>query len=271
MISALEKEVLVISMNEKEDIKALFTKINALRADILTKDWSDDKNFMMNGKIMYPYLSADKVKKTIAPLFHKHGLELVMNFTDLTERAEVGGFKQHWSIRLEATIIDVDTGAQTTNSVYGEAGDVGDKGINKAQTAAIKQWVMSQFLVADGIDPESDSPMRTNPPFVSKTQAETEEVKSQILSKTVKPAPAPPAPPAKKQTAPAVEPPKAVAEEIAVPQVKAMDKIVATIGDRAREGAFDYDEYQNIAAERENVTSSAEAVAFIRKYRTLAE
>ena len=88
------------SMYEKEDMKALFKKVNELRADILTKDWKDDKQFIMNGRVAYPYLSADKIKRTIAPLIHEHGLELNMVFSELTERGEVGGFKQHWSIRL---------------------------------------------------------------------------------------------------------------------------------------------------------------------------
>ena len=245
-------------MNEKEDMKGLFTKINALRAEVLTKDWSDDKNFMMGGKVMYPYLSADKVKKTIAPLFHKHGLELVMNFTDLVERAEVGGFKQHWSIKLEATLIDVDTGAEITNTVYGEAGDVGDKGINKAQTAAIKQWVMSQFLVADGIDPEGDSPM-VKTTFTPKTREETEEVKSQILSHTVPPAP--------EQPAPAPTPVVKQGEEIPIPQQKAMEKIITNIRDQTNSGLFDPGEYANIVAEQHKVTTSVEAIAFIKKYK----
>ena len=248
-------------------MKALLSKINALRADVLTKDWSDDKNFMMGGKVMYPYLSADKVKKTIAPLFHKHGLELVMNFTDLTERAEVGGFKQHWSIKLEATLIDVDTGAEMTNTVYGEAGDVGDKGINKAQTAAIKQWIMSQFLVADGIDPEGDSPMRTNT-FVPKTHEETEEVRSQVLAKAVKPAPVPPAPARKPVQAPA-EPAPQPKSDIATPQAKAMEKIVANLDEQSREGAIDRGEFEAIRAEYEAVSTSADAVAFIKKYRDM--
>ena len=252
-------------------MKGLLTKINALRADVLTKDWSDDKNFMMGGKVMYPYLSADKVKKTIAPLFHKHGLELLMNFTDLTERAEVGGFKQHWSIKLEATLIDVDTGAEITNVVYGEAGDVGDKGINKAQTAAIKQWVMSQFLIADGIDPESDSPMRSTS-FVPKTREENEEIKSKILEKTVKPpVPAPkvatpPAPPAPKVATP---PASASGEEIAGPQQTAMERIRTVLMEKAREDPNI--PLDTVLEEYALVTNQSEAIAFIKKYKEMTK
>lgn len=171
----------MIYMNEKEDMRSLLKKVNNLRAEILTKDWTDDKKFVMNGKVMYPYLSADKVKQTIAPLIHKHGLELMVEFTDLMERGEVGGFKQHWTVKLNATLLDTDTGASLTTSVYGESGDVGDKGINKAQTTAMKQWILSQFLIADGIDPEVDTPMRTTS-FTPKTREENEEIKSKVLS-----------------------------------------------------------------------------------------
>lgn len=256
-------------MYEKEDMKSLLAKINELRADILSKDWSDDKNFIVGTKVMYPYLSADKVKKTIAPLFHKHGLELMMNFTDLTSRGEFGGFKQHWTIRLEATIIDTETGAEVTSTVYGEAGDVGDKGVNKAQTCAIKQWVMSQFLISDGIDPEGDSPMSVSK-FTPRTREETEEVRSQVLSNTVDAKPPAPKPKAEKPAAPAPVPKsKEAPAGIGAPQMKAMEKIIESLTEQAEAGEFDRNELQSIIQEQENVATSGEAIEFIKKYRGL--
>ena len=254
-------------------MRSLLKKVNELRADVLTKDWADDKNFVMGGKVLYPYLSADKVKKTIAPLIHKHGLELVMEFTDLTERAEVGGFKQHWSVKLNATLMDCDTGASLTTSVYGESGDVGDKGINKAQTTAIKQWVMSQFLIADGIDPEGDSPMRTSA-FVPKTREETDEVRSQILAAGIKPD-APPVPVPKntgdKKTVTPPTPPKKAEETIGVPQLKAMEKIMNGLTAKLNDGSYDPEEYSEAQIARAAVTNSAQAIDFIKKYRLVAQ
>ena len=186
-----------------------------------------------------------------------------MNFTDLTERAEVGGFKQHWSIKLEATLLDVDTGAELTTTVYGEAGDVGDKGINKAQTAAIKQWIMAEFLVADGIDPEGDSPM-VKTTFTPKTHEENEEVKSQVLAKTVKPAPAPPAAPK-----PKVEAPAAPKDPVALPQVKAMEKILTSLKERVQMGEIDAEVLTEATMEHTGITSSAQAINFIKKYKEM--
>lgn len=257
----------MIYMSEKEDMKSLYTKVNELRAEALTKDWTDDKQFIMNGRVAYPYLSADKVKKTIAPLLHKHNLELQMSFSELTERAEVGGFKQHWTIKLDASLIDVDTGASLTTTVYGEAGDVGDKGINKAQTAAIKQWILSEFLVADGIDPECDTPMRSST-YTPKTPEETEEVKSKVLSHTVadEPKAETPAEPQKKKD-PFFDAP--VKETIATPQQKAMERIINNLTEQVAAGTFEQDELSKIITERDAVKSSAEAIGFIKKYKGL--
>ncbi len=186
-ISLNELKKLLKSDNESP----LYKKISAMRAEIITKDWSDDKMYS-SGVTRYSYLSADKVKRTLGPLFSKHGLEFRVKFSELTPEAGYGNVSMHWAVRLDATLIDVDTGEAETSTVYGEAGDVADKGIIKAQTAAIKQWVLAVFFIADGIDPDAaDSGSANHGSFRNADDQET--VRSRVLaggvaaSKTVAP------------------------------------------------------------------------------------
>lgn len=185
-ISLDELKKLLKSDNESP----LYKKISAMRAEIITKDWSDDKMYA-SGATRYSYLSADKVKRTLGPLFSKHGLEFRVKFSELTPEAGYGNVAMHWAIRLDATLIDVDTGETETSTVYGEAGDVADKGIIKAQTAAIKQWVLAVFFIADGIDPDAADSSANHGSFRSADDQET--VRSRVLaggvtaSKTVVP------------------------------------------------------------------------------------
>ena len=237
----------------KEEWKSLYSKMNELRADVVSRDWSKDKNFPIGGRAV-GYLSAEKVKKTIAPLVHKHGLELEMKFSELTQMGEVAGFKQHWFVRLDASLVDTDTGLRSTTTVYGESGDAGDKGISKAQTVAIKQWVLTEFLIADGIDPE-DEPARGNT-FVPKSHEETEEVRSQVLAQTVK---------TDEQVAAKEEPQK----DIPVPQVKAMERIMGMLAEKA--GKDTSIDMKAITAEADAVTNQSEAIAFIKKYKELVK
>lgn len=182
----------------------LYLKISGLRKDLLTLDWSDDK-IMKGGSLSYPYLSTDKVKRNVAPLFAKHGLELKVCFNELESREPVGEFTSHWTVKMTAYLIDIDTGEFEQYSAYGEATDKNDKAINKAQTSAFKQWITSTFSIADGIDPEVsyNSPSGS---FHKRTEAEEEEVKSKILANAEKPPmPKPPADKPKREPKPAEE------------------------------------------------------------------
>lgn len=284
----------------------LLQKISELRKDVLAKDWADDKMFTMPGKGGYPYLSADKVKKTLAPLFAKHGLELHMEFSDLEFRVPIGNMSQHWTIKLTASLVDVDTGMSQSTIVYGEAGDSGDKGVPKAQTCAIKQWVLTEFLIADGIDPDAAVDSVATPGFYKKSQEEKEEVVSKVLAQSIKPtakepakqapvkpaeaAPEPekaetPAKPARASKKPAkadeapslkVEPAPAdvqpakdapVAFKPTGPQAKAIKRIEDTWEARAKAGEVTPEEYNAMSMARASMSTPADAVAFIKKFK----
>lgn len=282
--------------NEKSN---LLKKISGLRQEIMTKDWADDKMFTMNGRGGYSYLSADKVKKTLAPLFSKHGIELRVEFNDLQCREAIGNMSQHWTVRLDVTMIDVENGDTMTSSVYGEAGDSGDKGVSKAQTCAVKQWVFSEFFIADGIDPDAADGMVNTSGFYKKSADEKEEVVSKVLAQSMKPAqtekpveeakpaksvktPAKKAAEPKAEEKPAEEPAKPAEEAKPVeaeaksevksykptgPQAKAIKRIEEVWEQRAKSGEVTPEEYNAMSMARASLSSPADAVAFIKTYK----
>ena len=195
-------------MTENEDALSFAQRVQAFRRDMAQADWADDKILSLGGTKGYPYLSTDKAKRNMAPLLVKHGLEVSMDFEDMQILPAAGSMTQHFVVKLRATLFDPATGKSIRSSVYGEAGDPGDKGLVKAQTAAVKQWIVQTYMIADGIDPMvmGNSPMAA---FYSKTPEEQEEVKSKVLEKSIKPTPK--AEPAKEE--PKEEPEEAPKEE----------------------------------------------------------
>lgn len=162
-------------------------KLNALRKDIISQDWADDKTFMIGGKGSYTYLSAGKAKRLVSPFFAKHKLEFRCDFTELEYRPAIGQMTQHWTVKFHGEIIDVESGLSLKSTAYGEAGDSGDKGVNKAQTCAFKQWLTNVFILEDGIDPDADSEDARGCMITTRTPKEQIEVKSKLLDNAVPP------------------------------------------------------------------------------------
>jgi len=60
------------------------------------------------------------------------------------------------TVKLRASFIDVETGHQLTVRAAGSGQDPGDKGLMKAQTAALKYALMTALMIPTGDDPEAD-------------------------------------------------------------------------------------------------------------------
>ena len=293
-----------MTKEEMELAKQFYTKVSELRAEVLTKDWADDKRLQIGGYGGYGYLSNDKIVKQIAPLYPKHGLEIEKRFFDLQERKACGSLEQHWTCQVEVTLVDIQTGYHGTPSVaYGEAADVGDKGINKCQTCADKNWHIKFFNLADGIDADAETVESVNARKFMKTEAEKEELQSKAIEaakaseqKKAEPkfvvakVPGGLVPnasangailktPVKKEEPKKEEPKKeapvsaeqsvadAPAFEPRGPQKNAIKGILATWETLAKNSKVTPAEYNAMVADNAKISSDAEAVAFIRKYR----
>lgn len=282
----------------------LLKKISELRADVLSKDWSDDK-MMRGGGIQYPYLSTDKILRTVAPLFSKHDIELVINYDQAEFNSDVGNLSAHWTVKLTVTLMDTESGESIDNTVYGEASDSLDKGLAKAQTYALKKWVTSFFLISDGID--TDVVVPSQPAFKKATDEEVKVIKMNIKSnedvvaplevlkeaqepveeaprkkKEVKkasepaPEPKPSEEPVKTQkSAPVKEPAKEVPKPefkanstyvMSEPHKKAIDKIIYNWGEAAADGRKTKEDVEAMMAEFTAISNVPQTFSFIKKY-----
>lgn len=283
---------------------SLLTKISELRADVLSKDWTDDK-MMRGGGMQYPYLSTDKILRNVSPLLSNHGIEMTIEYVNPTLTRDFGNMSAHWTVELIVTLWDIETGEHLENHVFGEAADSLDKGLAKAQTYALKKWITSFFMISDGIDTDNIQPVAST--FKKPTEDEIKVIKTQIKEnkdvvappaetpKEEKPQEAPvEAPEKKKRTKkaetpvepekPAEEPAEAPAEPAPVaeqpkaefkaegtyvmsePHRKAIEKIIQNWGAATAEGRKTKEETEAMMAEFEAISNVPQTFAFIKKY-----
>ena len=297
-LTAPLREEPVVTLPEDQDFAY---RLRALRTEVLKCDWTCDKYLSLPGNKGYPYMSSDKCRRNLAPLIAKHGFEFIPEFSDLKREELYGNITNHWSVKLKGTLYDAFTGKSITATVYGENGSTDDKGVVKAQTAAIKQWILSVFLLADGVDVDAPE-FESGGTFVRK---DNDEVRSKVLGQGIvpdKPAepakpnkplkPAEPVKPAKapekpvepqkgekaEEPAPKAEAPQKPAEAPADGMVElpdtlasihrnAIKKIYENFTAKAQKGEIDAKTYNEMTATLTEIKDVKAAVAFIKKYQ----
>ena len=278
-------------------------KLLSLRADLMKQDWEDDGVFSIPSRPSggYTYLTASKVKRQFNPCLVRAGLNMRITFSELTKHEPIGNMSQHWTVKCTMTLFDKLEGVRSVSyEAYGEAGDSGDKGINKAQTDAIKQIIFNQFLIADNSDPDENSADMEIPPVGRRipNKAEQEAVKTKMVDKAVQVPPKDEEPQKAlkkplKTDAPKVpeDQPKVVEEKAEVPEVEAtqvpaeekaedpseppmnrlqkaaIDKIVNEARMQAEDGIMTEGEFDALEVEAHRVKTSRQASDFIVKHR----
>lgn len=171
---------------------AFLRKKNEARKKSMILDWTKDKALSYNGKIGYKYLSVEKMKRNLLPIFTECGLDFKFDYGNLTKQeSPSAAMSEHWTLECIATLTDIDTGYYETTVVYGESSDSLDKGVSKASTYALKTWLSDTFMLIDGIDPDEAPDATSSRTFVPKTEKEQEEVKSKVFAQAIPPTPAP--------------------------------------------------------------------------------
>ena len=286
-------------------------KLLSLRADLMKQDWEDDGVFSIPSRPSggYTYLTASKVKRQFNPCLVRAGLNMRIIFSELTKHEPIGNMSQHWTVKCTMTLFDRLGGGlgealggvrSVSYEAYGEAGDSGDKGINKAQTDAIKQIIFNQFLIADNSDPDENSADMEIPPVGRRipNKAEQEAVKTKMADKAVQvppkdeePQKAPKKPLKKDSPKVPEDQPKVVEEKAEVPEVEAtqvpaeekaedpseppmnrlqkaaIDKIVNEARMQAEDGMMTEGEFDALELEAQKVKTSRQASDFIVKHR----
>lgn len=108
----------------------------------------------------YAYVTAARVNDLVNASLTKNGIVTATNF-ELLELREVstkeGKAERLATVKAEITLHDVDSEETLTISGIGSGQDVGDKGVAKAQTMAVKYAWKSTLLIDDASDdPDSD-------------------------------------------------------------------------------------------------------------------
>lgn len=251
-----------------------------LRKILRSMDWKDDGVFRIPTRPDggYTYLSAEKTKKQFNEALETAGLNMAVEYSELTKHEAIGNMSQHWTVKCTMTIYGGNAEC-VKYTAYGEAGDSGDKGVNKAQTDAIKQIVFNQFLVADCSDPDANTSDIEIPAVgraIPKTPAQKQAVKEKMAESQVKPAEQKPveqtAKPAEKTPAQLAEDLKAKVTAGAPPanaiQLKAMQNILDKVRKEVADGTLSDTELtaMEVEAEKAKVDSKL-ASQFIIKHR----
>ena len=280
--------------------RALLYKKSLLREEVIRENWTDDK-FLKMGNGGFGYVTTDKLKRILAPMFHRNGLEFTVDYDDLQFRGAATNNSQWWTVRAIVKVTDIDTGEYDVSYAYGEGSSNSEKGVAGAQAIALKQWFLHNYLLVDGIEADRGEDQGA---YYKKSPEEQDEIRSNVLSRGIAPpqpredvqkrieelkkrnatrnAPveAPVAPvEAPKEETPAetvtpvetpAEAPKEEPKAAFVPnalQKKTMDNIVTHYNDLAKEGKVSVEDYNRMSMDKASISNHKEAVEFISKYK----
>lgn len=109
----------------------------------------------------YRFTRYDDVADALRPVLAKHGVALIVDQKSATiEAAQTAGGKATWraTVELEVGFVNVDEPSEREVVHWSNvADDSGDKAVSKAQTVALKTFLMKKFL-APGDDDADETP-----------------------------------------------------------------------------------------------------------------
>lgn len=150
----------------KENKLSLASKLAAIGKEIGAVDKSG-KNTQQN----YNYIEYGVVAGRIRELFDKYGVIIVPNVESIDQDEitnKYGGKGYHYILRMTFMLINGDDpDDREIASWAGEASDYGDKGINKAETAGTKYFLMRLFNISEKGEEEAD---KTTPETMSESR-----------------------------------------------------------------------------------------------------
>jgi hypothetical protein len=102
----------------------------------------------------------DDVYNAVAPLLAEHGLCIIPRFLTRTcdeRQSKAGGALFYVTVEAEFDFVSAEDGSKHTARTFGEAMDSGDKGTNKAMSAAYKYAAFQTFAIPTEGNPDADS------------------------------------------------------------------------------------------------------------------
>jgi hypothetical protein len=153
-------------MAESKTALSLATKLAIIGKEIGVVDKSG-RNQQQN----YNYIEYSVVAGRIRELFDKYRVIIIPSVENISKDEitnKYGGKGYHYVITMSFTLINGDDQEDREVTMWaGEASDYGDKGINKAETAGTKYFLMRLFNISEKDSEDADA---TTPTQVEKTR-----------------------------------------------------------------------------------------------------
>lgn len=136
---------------------SVYKAINAVQSALAKTGIAKDRiNSQGSG---YKFRGIDDVYNAIAPLLAEHGLCILPRM--LTRKCEdrltkAGGNLFYVTVEAEFDVVSALDGSKHTIRTFGEAMDSGDKGTNKAMSAAYKYAAFQMFAIPTEGDNDAD-------------------------------------------------------------------------------------------------------------------
>lgn len=151
----MESETLpVVEVEEPQDATSLLAKLVAIMANvdnIPKSGWNEAQK--------YHFVTEADVTNYLRPALASSGILPVVSLLDTKERETTTASGKQILLThavISFTLYDVETGQNLKIYMSGSGTDMGDKGIYKAVTGAVKYALMKTFMVAGSDDPETE-------------------------------------------------------------------------------------------------------------------
>ncbi|QIK57795.1 hypothetical protein G7059_08055 [Erysipelothrix sp. HDW6A] len=170
-----EEEDIVVS---KTEVQGIVSKIFEIRKILSRVQWEKDGT---NTNQEYNYITEAQYKKHFESAIEQVGLDFVFNPIETNFVQNITS-KQHLTeVKVEAKLIDTDTNEERLYYAFGQGADMGDKGIYKALTGALKYFISTNFLINDNNDPEADEPLPKPKKTAYVAPSKRDEIKEEIM------------------------------------------------------------------------------------------
>ena len=104
----------------------------------------------------YKYVTSEDVLSAVRGALWKHGIFFICGVDSVTREESRSGKQYLVTLKMTMVFCCGETGEKMEAPWYAEAADSGDKAINKAQTAAVKYFLLKTFLIPTSDEPDAD-------------------------------------------------------------------------------------------------------------------
>lgn len=114
----------------------------------------------------YRFIESAMLMAILRPLFADNGIVLIPEVLGHSVRNPEGSRQTYITCEMRVTLVNADNPEDRIAMAWmAEAGDTGDKAINKAVTAGVKYLLLKLLMISDRDEPDADADDTTPPPM----------------------------------------------------------------------------------------------------------